>query len=134
MGFRGFKIEAETPDGRKITLKIEGSVSHEKARQLIDLLELLSSSFQDEGERLPETIYDRVKLLVKKEFLGKWFNAHDLIIAYEETYGEPLGKTTAATYLARLVREGILERAGRRPYIRYRVPLLTKSRLVASSL
>ncbi len=60
------------------------------------------------------TIKERLRLFLKFEFTGDWFNTVEVKSKYERQYGEEIKVSTVSTYLTRLYNEGILERRGNR--------------------
>lgn len=60
------------------------------------------------------TIKERLRLFLKFEFTGNWFNTVEVKSKYERQYGEEIKVSTVSTYLTRLYNEGFLERRGNR--------------------
>ncbi|WP_424359863.1 hypothetical protein [Methanocella sp. MCL-LM] len=67
------------------------------------------------------TIKDRLKLFLKFEYRGAWFNTIDVKDRYGRTYGEEIKISTVSTYLSRLHNEGFLERRGNKIEREYRI-------------
>lgn len=67
------------------------------------------------------TIKERLRLFLKFEFGGEWFQSARVKEMYEAQYGEEIKISTVSTYLTRLYGEGFLERRGNRVEREYRV-------------
>lgn len=66
------------------------------------------------------SLYDRIYELIRFEFGRASFDLNDLHRAYLLKYNDEIKKSTLATYLSRMVENGILERFGSRGRYRYR--------------
>ncbi|CAJ37759.1 hypothetical protein [Methanocella arvoryzae] len=67
------------------------------------------------------TIKERLKLFLKFEYRGAWFNTIDVKDRYWRTYNEEIKISTVSTYLSRLHNEGFLERRGNKIEREYRI-------------
>ena len=115
MPARKLRIEVYDWEGNKYTITFEGKVTRDKVVQLFDLVELMGGvSDSDLDWRDPSEIsrFEKVKLLIERNFPVVWFRSVDVKFAYEQEYGEPIKLSTVSTYLARLFKRGFLVRRG----------------------
>ena len=119
------KIEVVLDDGSKITLTLNSLASRDKISKFLDLLELMEERLASEERAFAEDIVDKSSLmekvtyLVYSRFLEKPFTLKDLMSSFVEIFGLELKKSTAATYLSRLVSQGILRKMGSRGSYKY---------------
>ncbi len=66
------------------------------------------------------TLKERLQMFLKYEYPKVWFSSIDVKNQYERIYGN-IGISTVSTYLARMCREGVLERRGNRVQREYRI-------------
>jgi len=119
---RKTKIETVLGDGSKISIVINGN-DFSKIKKFIALLEMLENNdemIELNPQTSPTSIYDRIYDLVRFEFGRASFDLNDLHRAYLLKYNDEIKKSTLATYLSRMVENGILERFGSRGRYRYR--------------
>ena len=116
------KIEVADGDREKVTITLEGDMSRERILHLMDLLQLLNITDKARPEE-PEELskFDKVRLLIKRKFPTGWFTSQDIMVAYEDSYDEPIGLSTVSTYLVRLVDRGDVTRSGSITTRRYRI-------------
>lgn len=123
------RVELFDSDGNKYTIAFEGQITREKALRLLDLMELLGGVTGSGGnpERAPAagsnefSKYEKVRVLIPKHFPMVWFSSREIQSAYEQEFKEPIGLSTVATYLARMVNKGILIKAGASNRLKYKV-------------
>jgi len=116
------KIEVADGDREKVTITLEGDMSRERILHLMDLLQLLDITDKARPEE-PEELskFEKVRLLIKRKFPTGWFTSQDIMVAYEDSYDEPIGLSTVSTYLVRLVDRGDVTRSGSITTRRYRI-------------
>jgi hypothetical protein len=134
----------------KIQLQIEGksgktkiiTSSGEIAKRIIDTLEAMESGSSSKllskpapisfRKRIitPEirelsketlTIKERLRGFIKYEYPRVWFKSLDLKKSFEETFDTEISLSTISEYLARMHREGLLERRGNRTQWEYKL-------------
>ena len=118
------KIEVTLDDGSKISLILGRSSSKSKISKFLELLELMEERMSFTSESLTEiaeksTNMQKVIYLIYSQFIGRSFTLKELITAFTSLFNTPLKRNTAATYLSRLVEQGILNRSGSRGSYRY---------------
>jgi len=110
------KIDVFDKEGNKITVTLKGNITREKVLHVLDLVELLGGVSDSETQiphRVAElTKFDKMKMLIEREFPIGWFSSQRIQTAYEESFNEPIGLSTVSTYLSRLARQGLLVRKG----------------------
>jgi len=125
MPARKMRIEIFDNDGNKYSISFEGQITREKALRLLDLIELLggaSNAPLDVGISKNESSkFEKVLLIIQKNFPIAWFASRDIQAAYEQEFKEPIGLSTVATYLARLARRGVLVKTGSSNRLKYRI-------------
>lgn len=121
MAGRKTKIETVLGDGSKISIVINGN-DFSKIKKFLSLLEIIGKEevVLNIDTALSNTLYDKIYDLIKVEFGRASFDLNDLYRAYLLKYNEEIKKSTIATYLSRLVENGVLERIGSRGKYRYR--------------
>ena len=122
------KISLEIVEGKmKTNVTFEGDLSKKRVLQLIEALDFqptptetscaLPSSSDLTDETL--TVKERLRLFLRYEYPKVWFTSIEVKEHYERAFGNiPL--STVSTYLARMYKEGILERRGNRAQREYR--------------
>lgn len=124
------RVELFDSEGNRYTIAFEGQITRDKAVRLLDFVELLggvtnnaSDGNANSGSFISEqTKFDRVRHIIQKNFPLTWFSSKEVQTAYEEEFKEPLGLSTAATYLARLADRGALLKTGPPNSLRYKLP------------
>ncbi len=133
------KIQIQFEDETGARTKVVTS-SSEIARRIIDALEAAetgSSSKQLSKPVLsqkrvvtPEikalsketlTTKDRLRGFIKYEYPRVWFKSLDVKQSFEEIFETKIGLSTISEYLARMHREGLLERKGNRTQWEYKL-------------
>jgi len=116
------KIEVADGDREKVTITLEGDMSRDRILHLMDLLQLLDITDKARLKEPEETSkFEKVRLLIKRRFQTGWFTSQDIMVAYEDSYDEPIGLSTVSTYLVRLVDRGDVTRSGSIATRRYRI-------------
>ena len=112
-------------NGDRYIITFEGRITREKALRLLDLAELLggmptvTSGLNQSTSEMPKI--DKVRLVAEKDFPACWFSSREIQSAYEKQFNEPIGLSTASTYLSRLTDRGILIKGGASNQRRYRI-------------
>ncbi len=108
MSFPRVKIDVFDGDGNKISISLEGKITRNKVLHVLDLIELLGGVSGDEmaRERSGRTKFDKLKILVDREFSMKRFTSQQVHFAYEYSCNEPITLSTVSTYLSRLMKRG----------------------------
>lgn len=81
---------------------------------------LMSKDIEDLSSNESLTIMDRLKLFVRFEFHGGWFNSLQVKERYDAQYNKDIKISTVSTYLSRMCGDGFLERKGNRVSREYR--------------
>lgn len=129
MPARKMRIELFDSEGNRYTIAFEGQITRDKAVRLLDLVELLGGVPNNDQDALPNggtpenkySKYDRVRMIVQRNFPLVWFSSRELQTAYEQEYKEPISLSTAATYLSRLASKGIVLKTGASNNLKYRL-------------
>lgn len=125
MPARRIKVDVFDAEGSKLTISFEGRITREKVLQLLDLTELLggipASNVDDEKSVSTMSKFEKMQLLLRKEFPVGWFSSQLVQSAYEKLFKEPTQISTVSTYLARLSGRGLLIRSRSPADRRYRL-------------
>jgi hypothetical protein len=125
---RKMRVELFDSDGNRYTIAFEGQVTRDKALRLLDLVELLGGA---PGENLTTTSnapipnhspsrFEKVQLVIQKNFPMIWFSSKEIQSAYEQELKEPVGLSTISTYLSRMATKGLLMRTGGPNNLKYK--------------
>ncbi len=123
------RVELFDSEGNRYTIAFEGQITRDKAVRLLDLVELLGGMpNENTNTEQKQNIADqnlskceKVRMVVQKNFQLVWFSSKDLQSAYEQDLREPIGLSTAATYLSRMSLKGMLIKAGAANSLKYRL-------------
>jgi hypothetical protein len=128
MPARKVRVEVVDTDGNRYSISFEGQVTRDKALRLLDLVELLGGI--PGGANNPEVYapaaanslskYDKVQMVVQKHFPLVWFSSREVQSVYEQELKEPIGLSTVATYLSRMVAKGAIVKTGASNNLKYR--------------
>jgi hypothetical protein len=142
MPARKMRVELFDSDGNRYTIAFEGQVTRDKALRLLDLVELLGgtpteSPVVSSSPALPSrnlSRFEKVQLVIQKNFPLIWFSSKDIQSVYEQELKEPVSLSTISTYLSRMATKGLLMRTGTSNNLKYKtapnIPAATiKSRL-----
>jgi len=129
MPARKMRVELFDSEGNRYTIAFEGQVTRDKALRLLDLVELLGGmpgegAISGSGKVLTGnslTRFEKVRLVIQKNFPLIWFSSKDVQSVYEQELKEPVSLSTVSTYLARLTSRGLLLRAGEGSNLKYKV-------------
>ncbi len=130
MPARKMRVELFDSEGNRYTIAFEGQVTRDKALRLLDLVELLggmpnegaSSTLGNalSGNKLSR--FEKVRLIIQKNFPLVWFSSKDVQSMYEQELKEPVSLSTVSTYLSRMTNRGLLLRAGEGSNLKYKLP------------
>jgi len=124
MPVRKIRVEVFDGSGNRYTITFEGQVTREKALRLLDLVELLGGmpTGNPEWNRAASDLskFDKVRLIIDKNFPIVWFSSRDVQSAYEQEFKEPISLSTVSTYLSRMADRGVLAKSGMSNRWRYR--------------
>lgn len=137
MPVRKMRVVVYDEGGNRYTITFQGRVTRDKAIRLLDLVELLGGmpgiANEPEWTRNPSGLskFDKVRLVVEKNFPLVWFSSKNAQSAYEKEFKEPIRLSTVSTYLSRMAKRGTLVKGGVRNSRRYRVATEIVSRALA---
>ncbi len=121
------RVELFDSEGNRYTVAFEGQVTRDKALRLLDLVELLGGAPNEAptrgtGEPLnaPSSRFEKVHLVIKKNFPLVWFSSKDILSVYEQEMKEPISLSTVSTYLSRMATKGLILRAGEGNNLKYK--------------
>ena len=128
MPARKMRVELFDSDGNRYTIAFEGQVTRDKALRLLDLVELLGGApgegpTVNSNAALPNRVlsrFEKVQLIVQKNFPLVWFSSKDIQSVYEQELKEPVGLSTISTYLSRMAVKGMLLRTGGQNNLKYK--------------
>lgn len=129
MPARKMRIELFDSEGNRYTIAFEGQITRDKALRLLDLVELLGGMpgegvTSKSGNVLTSnnlSRFEKVRLVIQKNFPLVWFSSKDVQAVYEQELKEPVSLSTVSTYLARLTNRGVLLRAGESSNLKYKL-------------
>jgi hypothetical protein len=125
---RKIRVELFDSDGNRYTIAFEGQVTRDKALRLLDLVELLGG-VPGEGPSvnaspaMPNRVlsrFEKVQLVIQKNFPLIWFSSKDIQSVYEQELKEPVSLSTISTYLSRMTAKGLLLRTGGPNSLKYK--------------
>ena len=118
------RVEVFDGSGNRYTITFQGQVTREKALRLLDLVELLGGMPADNPEwnRAASDLskFDKVRLIINKNFPIVWFSSRDVQSTYEQEFKEPISLSTISTYLSRMADRGVLAKSRMSNRWRYR--------------
>jgi hypothetical protein len=128
MPARKMRVELFDSDGNRYTIAFEGQVTRDKALRLLDLVELLGGTpgegpAASTGPVMPNhalSRFEKVQLVIQKNFPLIWFSSKDIQSIYEQELKEPVGLSTVSTYLSRMAVKGMLMRTGGSNSLKYK--------------
>ncbi|MCW4046257.1 MAG: hypothetical protein NWE99_01655 [Candidatus Bathyarchaeota archaeon] len=129
MPARKMRVELFDSEGNRYTIAFEGQITREKALHLLDLVELLggmpaegaNSTTASPVKSNSFSRFEKVTLLIQKNFPLIWFSSKDVQSIYEQEFKEPISLSTVSTYLARMTSRGMLLRSGGANNLKYKV-------------
>ena len=141
MPARKMRVELFDSDGNRYTIAFEGQVTRDKALRLLDLVELLGGAPGEgptvsTGPAVPNhalSRFEKVQLVIQKNFPLIWFSSKDVQSIYEQELKEPVSLSTVSTYLSRMAVKGMLMRTGGSNSLKYKtapnIPQAIKQRI-----
>jgi hypothetical protein len=125
---RKIRVELFDSDGNRYTIAFEGQVTRDKALRLLDLVELLGGAPGENPVTASNTSmpsrslsrFEKVQLVIQKNFPLIWFSSKDIQSAYEQELKEPVTLSTISTYLSRMAVKGLLMRTGGPNSLKYK--------------
>jgi hypothetical protein len=129
MPARKMRVELFDSEGNRYTIAFEGQVTRDKALRLLDLVELLGGMPSEGGTSGAGGIstssnlsrFEKVRLVIQKNFPLVWFSSKDVQSVYEQELKEPVSLSTVSTYLSRMAKRGLILRAGENNNLKYKV-------------
>ena len=129
MPMKKVRVELSDEEGNRYTIAFEGQISREKALRLLDLVELLGGvPSGGSNPRVNAAVesnglskYDKVRMVLQKQFPLVWFSSREVQSVYEQELKEPISLSTVATYLSRMTRKGILMKTGASNRLKYKI-------------
>ena len=129
MPARKMRVELFDSEGNRYTIAFEGQVTRDKALRLLDLVELLGGMPSEGATSSAGNVltgnnlsrFEKVRLVIQKNFPLIWFSSKDIQSVYEQELKEPISLSTVSTYLARMTKRGLLLRAGESSNLKYKV-------------
>jgi hypothetical protein len=128
MPARRMRVELFDSEGNKYSVNFEGQITRDKAMRLLDLVELLGggSGTASNPPNSPGTLEqysksDRTRGIVQKHFPIVWFSSREVQTVYEQELKQPISLSTVATYLARMVAKGLLQKTGPSNKLKYKL-------------
>jgi hypothetical protein len=126
---RKMRVELFDSEGNRYTIAFEGQVTRDKALRLLDLVELLGGMPSEGATSSAGNVltgnnlsrFEKVRLVIQKNFPLVWFSSKDIQSVYEQELKEPISLSTVSTYLARMTKRGLLLRAGETSNLKYKV-------------
>jgi hypothetical protein len=128
MPTRKMRVELFDSEGNRYTIAFEGQITRDKALRLLDLVELLGG-MPAEGANSGSagtvknsfSRFEKVNLIIQKNFPLIWFSSKDIQSVYEQELKEPISLSTVSTYLARMTSRAMLLRSGGANNLKYKV-------------
>jgi hypothetical protein len=128
MPARKMRVELFDNEGNRYTIAFEGQVTRDKALRLLDLVELLGGMPGEDTNSSAGNVlmgnnlsrFEKVRLIIQKNFPLIWFSSKDVQTMYEQELKEPISLSTVSTYLARMTNRGLLLRAGESNNLKYK--------------
>jgi len=143
MPARKMRIELFDSEGNKYTIAFEGQITREKALRLLDLVELLGGMPEDGAlaSKINPLLmsahlskYDKVRAVIQKNFPLTWFSSREAQTIYEKEFKEPISLSTVATYLSRMVKKGLLLKAGSSNRLKYKLAQVYPSAVLSRKI
>jgi hypothetical protein len=134
------RVELFDNEGNRYTVAFEGQITRDKALRLLDLVELLGgmpgetpaanvTNVQSAGVGASSR-FDKVRMLVQKNFPLVWFSSKDIQSYFEQELKEPISLSTVSTYLSRMATKGFLVRSGTGNALKYKISSATPQAVI----
>ena len=142
MPARKMRIELFDSEGNRYTIAFEGQITRDKALRLLDLVELLGGMPGENPSSVGGNIqafnsasrFDKVRVVLQKNFPLVWFTSKDIQSFYEQELKEPITLSTVSTYLSRMTNKGFLIRTGGANNLKYKVASITPQAVIKQKL
>ncbi len=135
------RVELFDNEGNRYTVAFEGQITRDKALRLLDLVELLGGMPGEAPTANTANVsadissrFDKVRLLVQKNFPLVWFSSKDIQTYFEQELKEPISLSTVSTYLSRMATKGFLVRSGTGNALKYKVSSATPQAVIKQKL
>lgn len=142
-GKKKIKIELEDSDGGKYNLSLEGNLSKEKIQKVLQLVESLNISKDEEVSPSlnvdtetsisPISIGSRIWSLIENNFSFSSFTSSNVVESYESKYGEHIQLSLVSTYLSRFNEKNKLIRSKRGKEWVYKLVKISKPDITSTS-
>ena len=113
------RVDLFDTEGNRYSISFEGQVTRDKAVRLLDIVELLggmpggdNSGASAAAASNALSKYDKLRVLVQRQFPVVWFSSREVQSAYEQEFKEPMSLSTVSTYLSRMSTKGVVQRSG----------------------
>jgi len=116
------KLEFFDRVGTKHSISIEGEITVDKLRRLLEYAEIMTAA--NITPPLPESSDTKISRLldvINTTRADRSFDSREIWRVYRETWGDDLSLGAVSTYLSRLADRGALEREGSSAHWVYRV-------------
>ncbi len=109
--------------GTKHTIAIEGDVTPEKVRRLLEYAEIVAGTASSStiASEAHETKMNRLLDVINTRLADRSFDSREIWQAYRESWGDDFALGGVSTYLSRLVDRGTLQRTGSSSHWMYRL-------------
>jgi len=117
------RLEFFDRSGMKHSISVEGDITVEKVRGLLQYVEIMASGTQGSSPfpEPRETKMERLLDVINTRLADRSFDSREIWQLYGETWSEEFSFGAMSTYLSRLVDRGILERVGSPSHWVYRL-------------
>jgi hypothetical protein len=107
------KLEFYDKTGVKHSIALEGELTPDKVRRLLEYAEIVCGHEPSSVPFEPqESKMRRLLDVINTRYASQSFDSRDLWTAYRETWGDDFSLGAISTYLSRLIDRGTLERSG----------------------
>ena len=107
------KLEFYDKTGVKHSIALEGELTPDKVRRLLEYAEIVCGHEPSPVPFEPqESKMRRLLDVINTRYASQSFDSRDLWRAYRETWGDDFSLGAISTYLSRLIDRGTLERSG----------------------
>ncbi len=117
------RLEFFDRSGMKHSISVEGDITVEKIRGLLQYVEIMAAGTQGSSPFAEprETKMERLLDVINTRLADRSFDSREIWQLYRETWSEEFSFGAMSTYLSRLVDRGILDRVGSPSHWTYRL-------------
>lgn len=117
------RLEFFDRTGTKHTIAIEGDLTVDKVRRLLDYAEIVAGSnpTPPAPPESQDTKMNRLLDVINTRLADRSFDSREIWQAYREAWSDDFSLGAVSTYLSRLLDRGTLERAGSPSHWIYRI-------------